>query len=37
VLVATLALIGTIHRIPDDPGDTRVAALLRAARTLSDG
>jgi len=36
-LVATLALLGTIHRIPDDPGDPRVAALVRAARSLSDG
>ena len=36
-LIATLALIGTIHRIPDDPGDARVAALVRAAQTLSNG
>jgi DNA-binding IclR family transcriptional regulator len=34
-LAATLALIGTIHRIPDDPADTRVAELVRAAQSLS--
>lgn len=35
-LVATLALIGTTHRIPDDPADARIAALMRAAQSLSD-
>jgi hypothetical protein len=36
-LIATLALIGTIHRIPDDAGDAWVAALVRAAQSLSNG
>jgi len=34
-IAATLALIGTVHRIPDDPADARVDALVRAARNLS--
>lgn len=35
-LVATLALIGTVSRMPRDAGDPRVVELQRAARTLSD-
>jgi DNA-binding IclR family transcriptional regulator len=36
-LAATLALIGTLSRIPDHSGDVRVEALVKAARSLSTG
>ncbi|GAA2901674.1 IclR family transcriptional regulator [Pseudonocardia halophobica] len=35
-LTATIALIGTISRMPQDKDDARVTALLQAAQTLSD-